>query len=451
MRTMRTMLFILGMHRSGTSALAGSLEILGGTVPARRVPAEAYNPKGHFEPADVVEANDALLRQLRRTWASFSPVPAMEEPAAAAAVEALSGILASAYPDAVLAVVKDPRMSALFPLWADAAANLRFRIACLVPVRPPMESAQSLLRRDGLPLTHGIALWMRSILDSERHTRGLDRAFVNPDALVGTPVAELSRVGNLTGIVWPRSPEAQANTLAEFLDRSLLHEADPLDDNLLPVANDIHDALRALLSNPRDTASMARLDAARHTFDAYAPALERWIQVAEELALSADFESEGHSSLDKAGVLIQNTRQRRDDREAERRKREADMEAMAQVIESLRLDRDHNLNRATAAVAERDKAVAEFQRILADCKVAEARAEQAISTRDDALGVIESIRRDRDWNLKQSSEILAERDRLIRTLEITVLDQQQALARLKSAPPDGCAIPTQDHQERPVR
>lgn len=420
MRTVPTMLFILGMHRSGTSALAGSLEIVGGAVPARRVPAEAYNPKGHFEPADVVDANDALLRRLGRTWSSFSPVPVPEGPAALADAEALQAILSSAYAGADFAVVKDPRLSALFPLWVGAATNLGFRIACLIPVRPPMQSAQSLLRRDGMPLTHGIALWMRSMLDSERHTRGLDRAFVDPDALIRTPSAELARVGNLARVEWPRPPGSQADALEAFLDRSLLHDDGPMEDKLMPVADEIHDAFRVLLSDPRDPVSLARLDAARHAFDSYAPVLERWILVGEELALSAAADVEGHSPSDSADAVIRNAQRRREDRDAKRQKREVDIEVMGQVIESLRIDRDHNQVRADAAIAERDKAVAEFLRILADCKVAEARTAEAISARDDALEVIESIRRDRDWNMKQSSEALAERDRLIRTLKITV-------------------------------
>jgi hypothetical protein len=41
--------FIVGMHRSGTSALSGALEKLGLSVGKTVMPPHAQNPKGYFE------------------------------------------------------------------------------------------------------------------------------------------------------------------------------------------------------------------------------------------------------------------------------------------------------------------------------------------------------------------------------------------------------------------
>ena len=46
----RRAIIVLGMHRSGTSALAGVLGLLGARLPARQLPANFANPKGYFEP-----------------------------------------------------------------------------------------------------------------------------------------------------------------------------------------------------------------------------------------------------------------------------------------------------------------------------------------------------------------------------------------------------------------
>ena len=45
----RTAVLVLGMHRSGTSSLAGTLVKLGGTAPLNLVPADPDNTRGFWE------------------------------------------------------------------------------------------------------------------------------------------------------------------------------------------------------------------------------------------------------------------------------------------------------------------------------------------------------------------------------------------------------------------
>lgn len=52
-------LFIIGMHRSATSAFAGSMMLLEPARPLRMQRADDSNPKGYFEPKEVVHANEA--------------------------------------------------------------------------------------------------------------------------------------------------------------------------------------------------------------------------------------------------------------------------------------------------------------------------------------------------------------------------------------------------------
>jgi hypothetical protein len=42
------------MHRSGTSSLAGSLHLLGATLPKNLIPPKSDNQKGFFEPENIV-------------------------------------------------------------------------------------------------------------------------------------------------------------------------------------------------------------------------------------------------------------------------------------------------------------------------------------------------------------------------------------------------------------
>ena len=60
-------LLVLGMHRSGTSAVAGALRLAGVDLGADLMAPAADNPKGFFEHAGVVAIHDRLLQALGRS------------------------------------------------------------------------------------------------------------------------------------------------------------------------------------------------------------------------------------------------------------------------------------------------------------------------------------------------------------------------------------------------
>ena len=65
----RTAVVVLGMHRSGTSALSRVLNLCGAFLPANlRPPKLRNNPKGSWEPEEVVNLNERVLRHLGGAW-----------------------------------------------------------------------------------------------------------------------------------------------------------------------------------------------------------------------------------------------------------------------------------------------------------------------------------------------------------------------------------------------
>ncbi len=56
-------LFVLGMARSGTSALTRVLSLCGAALPAGLLGATADNPRGYWEPRAVIHLNEAILRR----------------------------------------------------------------------------------------------------------------------------------------------------------------------------------------------------------------------------------------------------------------------------------------------------------------------------------------------------------------------------------------------------
>ena len=57
-------LFVLGINRSGTSALTRVLSLCGGALPAKLLGAMPDNPLGHWEPRQVNVLNEGILRRL---------------------------------------------------------------------------------------------------------------------------------------------------------------------------------------------------------------------------------------------------------------------------------------------------------------------------------------------------------------------------------------------------
>ena len=65
---MKKCLVVLGMHRSGTSAFAGILDLLGVNLGTRMLETQPDNPTGFFENKYVVLANDCILETLNSSW-----------------------------------------------------------------------------------------------------------------------------------------------------------------------------------------------------------------------------------------------------------------------------------------------------------------------------------------------------------------------------------------------
>ncbi|MGC8626278.1 MAG: sulfotransferase [Acidimicrobiales bacterium] len=150
---------VLGMHRSGTSAVAGLLAKAGfftGQHSELLAPAED-NPTGFFERLDVNALNDKLLGELGRSWDNPPARQLVHERAPAwrpRVHKLLDRLLREARPKPLM--LKDPRVSVLLEAWLPVLSG---RFALVVVDRNPLEVAMSVRKRDGRPLYVALALW----------------------------------------------------------------------------------------------------------------------------------------------------------------------------------------------------------------------------------------------------------------------------------------------------
>ena len=229
MATDRRALLVLGMHRSGTSALARILNIYGAALPSDLLPANSGNTTGYWESAAIVGFHDQLLEAAGSPW--DAPVWFSLEPLSAERrhtyARQLADLVTSEYGDAPLIVVKDPRLCRLVEVWTAALALLQIQPLAIQLVRHPAEVAASLFRRDGMPEGSGRLLWLQYVLAAEQGSRGLKRATVFYDELLADCPGALDYLQARFDLTFPgRVPSADAEAAA-FLRPSLRHERLP--------------------------------------------------------------------------------------------------------------------------------------------------------------------------------------------------------------------------------
>jgi GT2 family glycosyltransferase/glycosyltransferase involved in cell wall biosynthesis len=218
---------ILGMHRSGTSALAGTLGLMGVELGSTLMPGHADdNPRGFFEHLGVVDVHDRLLASVGYTWDDprSLPPPRLTGEAAAPYRRELAGILRATFSVAALWAVKDPRLCRLLPAWLAVLPEVGAAPCFVLIHRRVEEVAASLARRNGFPGEKSALLWADHVLQAELLTRGHPRVFVSFDRLLCDPAATLQEMARVLGLAWPRPWTEAADEVSAFLSPSLRHQ-----------------------------------------------------------------------------------------------------------------------------------------------------------------------------------------------------------------------------------
>ncbi|MDZ4370699.1 MAG: hypothetical protein U1C74_04670, partial [Phenylobacterium sp.] len=223
----RTAYLVLGMHRSGTSAVTQLLALAGASLPAHVMPGDEHNAKGYFEPWKIAIFNDERLRAAGSAWDDpFAfPYPALPDDEDRAWTERAAALFDQEFPKAAWPLMKDPRATVLLPLWRRVLDDRGVAVRCVIPVRHPLAVAGSLRRRDGFAAEKSVLVWSAYMLAAEAYTRDLPRAFVGYDALLADWRAEVGRIEAAHGAPLPRLTAAAAKRIDTFLTPELRHNA----------------------------------------------------------------------------------------------------------------------------------------------------------------------------------------------------------------------------------
>ncbi len=260
----RTAYVVLGMHRSGTSSVAGVLTRLGAAAPRTLMRPAEDNPRGFWESEVIAALNDRILAALDSNWHDWRPLDAA---GAGAFADEAAAALAQEFGDADTVALKDPRLCRLYPFWRGVLEGAGYAPLVVAPVRDPLEVAASLGARSGMEQAVALRLWLRHVLEAERASRGRPRHLMTwsdfMDDWRGQVAVMATRLGRTLDF-----DDAQADAADAFLTADLRRQKGEGDAVVPALVRQVRGLLGELARHGEHPDVHARLDAARAAVDA---------------------------------------------------------------------------------------------------------------------------------------------------------------------------------------
>ncbi|RUM66640.1 MAG: hypothetical protein DSZ03_00890, partial [Sulfurimonas sp.] len=215
----QTCILVLGMHRSGTSALTGVLNLLDVYLGTTLMKANFANEKGYFENDKLFKVNEALLSQCDSSWDDVfyneEKLQHVEE------MDTLKAIIKQEFEFSNIFAIKDPRLALLFPIYKKVLEELNVSIRIILPYRNPVEVASSLNKRDGISMEKGMLLWAFYFLLAEKYSREYDRVFIDFNALIQYPQKSIATISQRLNLDLSTKYAQNREKIEEFLEPNL--------------------------------------------------------------------------------------------------------------------------------------------------------------------------------------------------------------------------------------
>ena len=392
----RQAILVLGMHRSGTSALTRVINLLGFGLPRALIPPSQYNERGFWETQVLADFHDRVLESAGSYWHDWSKFNSdwHGSPVSSPFREELKRIIDSEFGMNDAFVIKDPRICRFVPLWVDTLQSLQIQPYAVIPIRHPLEVVHSLRERDRFTDQKSLLLWLRHVLDAEGSSRHLPRAFCTYESLLSDWHGTMKRMGTQMGVVWPRLSMDSRIEIGDFLSSKIRHHVFASQDlnaekGIGEWIRETYHLLDGLYTDPNDAIAQQRLDKIREDFD---------------------------SGCATFGVAM-----RREEREAERQRDKAlelDATVRERTAEAARLEND--LAEARRLIAELDTAVreqaAEAVRLESDLAEAQQCAEDSLAALQERMVEAARLRDDLESARQQSIALTQEIDEIRKSI-----------------------------------
>jgi hypothetical protein len=248
---------VLGMHRSGTSALARGLQMLGVHLGNDFISPKPDNPTGYWEDRNIYEINERLLAVFGLKWEEVALIDdaRWDAPGVEALRTEAVAYLRSQFVSHSLWGFKDPRTIRLLPFWRSVLRSLEVDESYLLVIRNPRSVANSLIRRHGMDAVTAHLLWLAYVVPNLNMIANRPFIVADYDLVMANPRQELERIAK--GLKIPLTDTSRAGIdqfVSDFLDPNLRHSffnvSDfELDLNLPPLTREAYLWLRSLATD----------------------------------------------------------------------------------------------------------------------------------------------------------------------------------------------------------
>jgi len=264
----RKAVIILGMHRSGTSAVAGVLSILGANYGKMMMKPARDNIGGFYENERIYRINEEILGKLGSSWDDPFPLPDNWQcsPLMEPFRKQIAVILDEEFGESNLIVIKDPRICRLFPIWRDILESRGFELKIVLSIRGPLEVADSLAERSGFTREYSLLLWLDHILCAEYSSRGYTRAIIPYQTMLDDPEGTARYITEKLGLLLTSEQEARMKEIRAHIDPGLRHfktDQKAMSDQVWPGVIGCYSAMLELAENRNGEIAAKSLDRIR--------------------------------------------------------------------------------------------------------------------------------------------------------------------------------------------
>jgi hypothetical protein len=219
---------VLGVGRSGTSAVTRGLQALGVELGDRLRPAGGKNPTGFFEDENLLEINRRLRKALGIKAESVTLIEPQQwrTPAVQALQQEAIEDIRSRFGRSPLWGYKYARTLRLLPFWRAVFHALELDVRYVMALRNPLSVARSRAKLDPL---RGVQEksdleWLVNVVPYFREVKERPFVVVDYDLLIANPITQLERMATQLDLPKTAQMQTEIETYAkQFLNPALQH------------------------------------------------------------------------------------------------------------------------------------------------------------------------------------------------------------------------------------
>ncbi len=446
---------VLGMHRSGTSAIARALRLLGVELGSKLHPPGFDNPKGFWEDSEVVAINEDLLKAINSSYdqldLAWDGVSGDQEAINELRIRATS-LLGERLASYKIWGFKDPRTCRLIRFWKPIIESSGAECRVVLALRNPLSSAISLQKRNGLPIEKGCFLWLQHVLPSVLDPLGKKVIAVDYDLLMQSPFEQLERMAKGLGLSLAAEDEpAVAEYVQDFLDDGLRHTHFSVEQTALDsrVPSDVLAVYEILLGAARDE-DLIHSRKLRYSLGAIQNRLTAYSQ---SFGYANSLEEDRHklylvvNERDQHLSILNQEIAERDDMVVRLKEAESalnnQIRSLGQMVEdraAAELEARRALHESETRLQQLIVAMADIQKVIGERTAAELEAKRAllesevrIQQLDMAVADIQTVTKERTAAELEARHALHESETRLQQLIVAMADIQKVIGERTSA------------------